>query len=469
MMLARRIAMTTAIARTTARSAAFGAALAAFTVCAAFAADDVPVPLLKKGGEKVDWWFVFKFNSSKTFAGCGPREEGKKTKEDKEDRQCIFGGKVQTKVGFGQQFAFASNKNPKLDDGHGCTGATLTDPVGATFDQVYNGSFNYLIWNDQFYNDPKVGACSGDSCGAPWGHSKGLLAWNDEGAGFIMQVSTPAWPRSGSVKFDKRKGDKGNTLGCNASNNNLRASQHFFALSLTKEDLPKVLTALKNASVVTDPTKLQIVRNGGPKNVRDLVDSLGKRPDDSEEKVIRETLSTGVIMISKPSGLAVPPWQLVSAELNSATGGKQSNAAERAATWWTKPWIPTTTKTSAVDCWDQDWVKSKDEHKKDKAPLPTRKPGPVEIAKTGMWDEIEINLTAPSNHAKIGTAIVGDKKYAIFGDMNQQGALKPPGCKKSQNGRGGLFFAVSDEGNKLFESVKELIDGETASTKVPSK
>ena len=37
--------------------------------------------------------------------------------------------------------------------------------------------------------------------------------------------------------------------------------------------------------------------------------------------------------------------------------------------------------------------------------------------------------------------------------MNQQGALSPPGCNKSQNGRGGLFFAVQDD--KLFESVKE--------------
>jgi hypothetical protein len=449
------------------QAAVAGLTAAAFASCAALAADPAPVPLLTKDGQSVDWWFVFKFNSSKSFAGCGPRDEAKKKKEDSENRQCIFGGKVQTKTGFGQQFAVASSGHPKLEDGHGCTGATLTDPVGATFDQVYHGAFNYLIWNDQFYKDPAVKACKGDSCGAPWGHSKGLLAWNDEGEGFIMQVSTPAWPRSGSIKFDKRKGDKGNTLGCNSSNNNLRASQHFFALKLSKTDLPEVVKALRNASVVTDPTKLQIVRSGGPAEVRKLVDELGTRPKKEEERVLNKKLSSGVIMISKPSGLAVPPWQLVSAELNSANDKKQSNAAERAATWWTKPWIPTTTKTSVVECWDQDWVKTKDESKKNKEPLPTRKPGPVEIAKTGIWDELEINLTAPSNHAKIGTAIVEDKRYAVFGDMNQQGALRPPGCDKSQNGRGGLFFAVDTK--DLFESVRELIDGETASTKVPSK
>ena len=93
--------------------------------------------------------------------------------------------------------------------------------------------------------------------------------------------------------------------------------------------------------------------------------------------------------------------------------------------------------TIAVRCWDEDILK-------------TKKPGPVAIAKTGSWDELEINLTAPSNHAKIGTAIADGKKYAVFGDMNQQGALSPPGCDKSQNGRGGLFFAVQDD--KLFES-----------------
>jgi hypothetical protein len=432
-------------ARRRLRACAIALAVVSLAVCSAHAADPAPVPLLAKG-QPADWWFVFKFNSSKSFAGCGPREEAKRKKEDSEDRQCIFGGKVQTKSGFGQQFAFASKKEPKLVDGHGCTGATLTDPVGATFDQVYNGSFNYLIWNDQFYRDPAVGACKGDSCGAPWGHSKGLLAWNDDGAGFIMQVSTPAWPRSGSKKFDKRKGDKGNTLGCNASNNNLRASQHFFALKLTKADLVEVLKALKNASVVTDPTKSQIVRNGGPADVRKLVDDLGERPSKEDEEVIKKELSSGVIMISKPSGLAVPPWQMVSAVL--------SNAEERAATWWTKPWIPTTTGATAIKCWDEDILK-------------TKKPGPVAIAKTGTWDELEINLTAPSNHAKIGTAIAGNKKYAVFGDMNQQGALSPPGCNKSQNGRGGLFFAVQDD--KLFESVKELVDGETASTKAPSK
>ena len=148
------------------------------------------------------------------------------------------------------------------------------------------------IWNDQFYRDPVVSACKGDSCGAPWGHSKGLLAWNDAGDGFVMQVSTPAWPRSGSSQFDTRKVNKGNTLGCNSSNNNLRASQHFFALRLQRDGLVKVLDGLKNASVVTDPGSLQIVKNGGPPDVQERVRVLGKRQDRKDEQIVVAEMSS---------------------------------------------------------------------------------------------------------------------------------------------------------------------------------
>src|SRR5204863_8132467 len=120
------------------------------------------------------------------------------------------------------------------------------DPVGATFDGVYNDGFFYVIWNDQFYGDPAIAGCT-NSCSSPWGHSKGMLAWNDAGDGFVMQVSTPSWPAAGS-KLSPRKTD-GNTLGC-VTDDDVKVSQHFFALKLTKDDVVKVLKALKNASVV---------------------------------------------------------------------------------------------------------------------------------------------------------------------------------------------------------------------------
>jgi hypothetical protein len=95
-------------------------------------------------------------------------------------------------------------------------------------------------------------------------------------------------------------------------------------------------------------------------------------------------------------------------------------------------------------------------------------PGAVEIATTGHWEGKEFGLTGGSgpnfNHAKIGVPTSGTNAYAIFGDMNQQGdAVVAANCGSSQNGRGGLFYVVNDTG--LFNSVKDLITGQTAGTR----
>jgi hypothetical protein len=341
--------------------------------------------------------------------------------------------------------------------------------AGATFDQVYNGKFYYVLWNDQFYGDPL------QTQSAPWGHSKGMLAWNDEGDGMMLQASTPSWPASGNSS-EPRKTD-GNTLGCVADDNVL-VSQHFFALKLNKADVVIVLKALANASVVTDPTKLQIVNNGGPADIQALVRGLGKIS--SSKTALTARLSSGVLLISKASDLNVPPWQMVSALL----GGEPL----RVASWWTKPEIPTTTAATPVGCWDQS----------------LGKPGAVEIATTGTWQGKTLGFEGiaepEGNHAKIGvstwrrpyisrginqqdmlpgphcddadsspecrdlrrTCPFGNCRlpYVIFGDMNQQGALSGPHCGSSQNGRGGLFFVVQDP--QLFNSVQNLLQGQTA-------
>jgi hypothetical protein len=390
------------------------------------ASSGAPVPLLEKG-HPVDWWFVFKFNSA-AFPGC----QGTAT------RQCQFGGEVQSYKVFGQQYAFASSESPSLKQGSDCVGDTTSDPIGATFDEIYNNSFHYVIWNDQFYDDPRIKGCTKE-CGAPWGHSKGLVAWNDVGEGLVLQVSTPSWPAAGSSNVP-RKTD-GNTLGC-VKDNDVEVSQHFFALKLTKDDLVKVLTALHNASVVTDIGNPQIVHNGGPADVQALVGTLGVKSDSTTDT--NDVLSSGVELISKPSHLHVPPWQMVSAVL----GG----VSLRAATWWAVPKIYTTTATTKVTCWDDT--------------LGT--PGPVEIATTGHWQGKEFGLTggagANFNHAKVGVSTSGDHHYSIFGDMNQQGAASGQRCSSSQNGRGGLFYVIDD--SDLFASVKDLITGNTAPTGV---
>jgi hypothetical protein len=384
-------------------------------------------PLVTQG-QPVDWWFVFKFNS-KSFPGCAPSTVA---------RVCPFGGDVQSYPQFGQQYVYASSSNTSLQKGSGCAGETITDPLGATFGQVYDQPTFYVIWNDQFYSAPKIKGC-GDSCSAPWGHSKGMLVWNESGEGFVLQVTTPSWPAAGHR--DHPRIADGNTLGC-VKDNNVKVSQHFFSLRLSKDDVVKMLGALQNASVVTDPDNSQLVNNGGPTDIQDLVRTLGVKSDSAN--VIAEKLSTGVALISKPSNLNVPPWQMVSAML----GG----TSLRTATWWTTPRIYTTTVGTKISCWDAS----------------LNKPGRVEIATTGQWNSTGFGLTGGGgpdfNHAKIGVSISNTKHYSVFGDMNQQGTIAG-NCKSSQNGRGGLFFVVEDAA--LTTDLTALIDGNTAPTTGP--
>ena len=386
-----------------------------------------PTPL--EQAAPADWIFIFKLNSRSfpTSATTTPRP-------------CPFGGSAQPYTSFSQQYAFATSETPVLKSGPGLIGTSLDDPLGATFAKIWNGNYNYVVWNDQFYQNPVLPCAKGssknnDQCGAPWGHSKGVLAWNDVGDGIVLQVTTPSWPAAASPAHPRP--NDGNTLGCIVRSNNIKFSQHFFAARLNESDVGKVLDALANASVVTDPANPVVVRNGGPAALQAKVLLLGKKS--ASTAVLDVVLSTGVRLISKPSNLNVPAWQLVSATL----GG----VPLRAATWWATPPIPSTTATTPIACWSPT--------------LP--KPGAVEIATSGHWDGKEIDLRGSSgNHGKFGVSTGGDHPYTIFGDLNQQGALSG-NCKSSQNGRGGMFFVV--ENPVLHSSVASLIEGASAPVK----
>jgi hypothetical protein len=226
-----------------------------------------------------------------------------------------------------------------------------------------------------------------------------------------------------------------------SNDNNVKVAQHFFALKLNKEDVTKVLTALQNASVVTKQAEEKIVRNGGPADVQELVAALGKKSDNID--YMKTTLSSGVELISKPSDLNVPPWQMVS----SLLGG----ISLRTATWWAYPQIYTTQAGKRPDCYPDRLNPN---------------PGRVEIATTGEWEDKTLSLIGGSNHAKLGVSISDTNHYAIFGDLNQQGAISGK-CESSQNGRGGLFFVLDNK--TLSDDLAKMIDGETAPLKAPSK
>ena len=213
-------------------------------------------------------------------------------------------------------------------------------------------------------------------------------------------------------------------------------SQHFFAVKLNKEDVMAVLRALANASIVTDPRNPQIVNGGGPPEIQALVAGLGLISKSTTAMKVK--LSSGIVLISKPSKLHVPPWQMVSAMLDGEP--------LRVASWWTRPEIPGTTAETPVGCWDPS----------------LGKPGAVQIALSGTWEGTALGLEGKAdpdgNHAKIGVS-TGTHTYAIFGDMNQQGSLSGPKCDSSQNGRGGLFYVVEDA--TLAGSMASLIKGES--------
>jgi hypothetical protein len=379
-------------------------------------------------GHPVNWWFVFKFNAA-NFPGCKASAA----------RSCIFGGQPQQYSAYSQQFVYASSENQTLQEGINCLGDATTDPVGATFDQIYNGNFNFVVWNDQFYDDPFIVGCT-TYCDTPWGHSKGMLVWDANGNGLVLQVSTPSWPAAGSKRFPRLT--DGNTLGCVADNDVL-VSQHFFALQLTRQDVVKVLNALRNASVVTDAANPQVVHNGGPAEIQQLVSVIGNQSSSSTYSVT--TLSSGVRLISKPSALHVPPWQMVS----SLLGG----SALRAATWWTQPAINSTDASTPIGCWDPSLGKA----------------GAVEVATSGKWGDKTLGLMGGDtgsdfNHAKFGVTTSGTAPVSIFGDMNQQGSLSGD-CGLSQNGRGGLFYVLSDK--NLHDSIANLIAGTSAPVQGP--
>jgi hypothetical protein len=260
-----------------------------------------------------------------------------------------------------------------------------------------------------------------------------------------MQVTTPSWPAAGSAKHPRKAG---NTLGCVSTQNNINNAQHFFSLKLDKKGVLAVLAGLKTASVATDPANGQIARLGGPAEIRKAAEELGEKPvrippakkEPEDIKIFQAQLTPDVMLISKPSNLNVPPWQMVSALLDGAS--------ERSATWWASPQIFSTKKSTKIGCWEGE-LKSHD-----------KSPGDVVIAKTGTFKGVALGLIGGQNHAKVGVTTSGSNHFAIFGDLNQQGTINPKSgkCDSSQNGRGGMFFVVKND--ELFKTLSDMLDGE---------
>ena len=147
----------------------------------------------------------------------------------------------------------------------------------------------------------------------------------------------------------------------------------------------------------------------------------------------------------------MPPWQLVSAQLDGLP--------LRVASWWCQPKIYSTTADTPLGCWHEG--------------LGT--PGPVDIATTGTWNDRPIGFEGEpgpdGNHAKLGVSTDERRPLSIFGDMNQQGALckgyndPDQPCSSSQNGRGGLFYVLDHA--EFHGQLSALLAGQSAPTEAP--
>lgn len=381
-----------------------------------------PVPLVDAQTPKA-WWFAFKLNARKF-----PTDLPKK---------CLFGGK-KGPTPVGQSYIMATQNEPNLKDGPGLLGTSDGDPLGATFEKIYNGKFHYIVWNDQFKDKPSIRG------GGTWAHAKGMVAWDDSGEGLVLQVSTPNWPRSASADHP-RTGD-GNTLGC-ISSNNVAFSQHFFALKLSHADMVKVLHALQTASVVTDsrlkpdgtPMHPDIFNNGGPGDVQLAAKNVGVVRSTSDTPTIVK-LDSGVRLIAKPSALVAPPWHVVSTVLDGEP--------LRVANWWGVHDMQDTAAGAHINCWPLD-----------------KPPGTVTIVHHAKWHDADFSLelaayTKPDgNHAKIGISDTDGKKLVVFGDENESGpwnSTTVEGCARSQFQRGGLFFVVDSP--KLWHDLDAMFE-----------
>lgn len=164
----------------------------------------------------VDWWFVFKFNAA-NFPGCKKNVA----------RVCRFGGQPASYYSaFGQQFVYASSEYRTFQEGNDCLGETDADPVGATFDQIYNDQLKYVVWNDQFYDDLLIQGCTA-FCASPWCTRRVLWL----GTTPVTALSCRIQPPHGGLRQQTLSLETdGNTLGC-VKDIDVEANQHFFGLA----------------------------------------------------------------------------------------------------------------------------------------------------------------------------------------------------------------------------------------------
>ena len=270
-----------------------------------------------------------------------------------------------------------------------------------------------------------------------------MLAWNETARASSCRCRRRRGPAPAASVSRK----SGNTLGCVKTNNNLVASQHFFALKLNKEDLLEGAAGDAKRERRHRSDNRQIAQNGGPPEIRDAAEELGKKPHEKlrhkkpdDLKIIQTQLTADVMLISKPSNAE-------RAALADGVGAARRRLrAHRHMVGL------------AADLLDQEV--DQDRLLGGHVEVRQKSPGDVIIAKNGTFGGRPLGLIGGQNHAKVGVVTSGRTSFSIFGDLNQQGTINPVKgkCDASQNGRGGMFFVVKND--ELFKTLSDMLEGE---------
>ena len=401
---------------------------------------------LDPNGNPVDWWLALKLPTSAfPQGGCC------------ENAACPSSSKTSA----GLCYLYADANNPQFTF-RTCLGQPgQSDPLSNTLNQVWllNG-IQFQLWNDQWgdgqMHDPNN---KSQGCNAPGAHSKGALAYDTDGNGWYLNLSTPYFPDMSALPPD-------NSLGCQIDNNLLLA-QHFFCFSLDQQNFEAL------AAAMTVPNFCALCVPSDSCQSVDVATTLGQdislafahdSGDGSTDNVTVTLQTRGgmpITAVLKGDTSNTSPWSLVATAL-----GTDLTVVNY---WLSEPTLPT---LCAGDVWDGSCIGSGNtingsslyfnDYNVENVLQLTASPSNV----TGLpgGNEISWSATESENHMKWGistprTTSITNPYLCVFGSMNQEGSAGRNACGSScssgENGRGGDFFAFSNQA--LWTSLRNLI------------
>ena len=326
------------------------------------------------------------------------------------------------------------------------------DALSNTLNQIWDGSSGsspyFQIWNDQF----NVGMHSPDKsqgCEAPGAHSKGALAYDDDGNGWYLSATTPAFPDISTTPPE-------NALGCQ-SDNNLKLAQQFFCFSLGSSDFQKLASTMNVCRFCARCDPASSCQN---LDSSDLGTTLATAFDYDNNKgssdCLYANISTfgvdgatplAITAVMKGNQALVSPWSLVATVLQTDLSV--------VSFWLASPLLPT---ICAGDIWSDNCLRASING----STLALNDYSVENIMKLTA-SGVSFNATEGQNHMKWGVGTPHDgssSSWVIFGSMNQQGSAGDNACDSgcapgAQNGRGGDFFAFANA--TLWKSLTQMV------------